>query len=96
MSKEPKDFKNENPAMAFISEKLPEVENIRENVDFERNKPPRGYKKDPKYIETKSRRFTVLLQPSVFERLKNFAFEKHISISEAINEALQRYLKPKS
>lgn len=87
-----KDFKNENPAMAFISRKSPEVADVRENVDFEQNKPPKGYKMDPKYVETKNRRVGVLMQPSVFERLKDLASEKHISVNEAINEAIQQYL----
>lgn len=90
-----KDFKNENPAMAFISRTSPEVENVRENADFEENRPPKGYKRDPKYVETKNRRVGVLMQPSVFERLKDLAFEKHISVNEAINEAVQQYLEPK-
>lgn len=93
MSKESKDFKKENPAMAFISRTPPEEENVSENTDFDQNKTPKGYKINPKYIETKNRRFMLLLQPSVFERLKNLAFEKHISVNEAINEAVQQYLK---
>lgn len=90
-----KDFKNENPAMAFISKKPQETESVRENAGFEQNRPPRGYRIDPRYIETKSKRVGVLMQPSVFERLKEFAFEKHISVNEAINEAVQQYLKLK-
>lgn len=88
-----KDFKNENPAMAFISKKPQETESVHENADFEQNKPPKGYKIDPRYIETKSKRVGVLMQPSVFDRLKEFACEKRMSVNEAINEAVLRYLE---
>lgn len=88
-----KDFKNENPAMAFISKKSLETRSTYEDDNFEQNKPPKGYKIDPKYIETKSKRVGVLMQPSVFESLKELAFEKRMSVNEAINEAVLRYLE---
>lgn len=86
-----KDFKSENPAMAFISKKSQDMEEKHLKVDEE--KPPKGYKMDPKYVETKSKRVGILIQPSVFERLKEFAYEKRISVNEAINEAVRQYIE---
>lgn len=76
-----KDFKNDNPALAFISV----VESNREEI-------PDGYRLSPRYIETKSRRVALLVQPSVFSRLKKIATAKELSVNEAINEAIKLYL----
>lgn len=51
------------------------------------------YRMDPRYIETKSRRFGILLQPSVLESLKVLAGEKGISVNEAVNEAIKQYIQ---
>lgn len=85
-----KNFKNDNPALSFISKKSLEPEELRDNLS-NRN-PPNGYKIDPKYIETKSKRFGLLLQPSIFNLLKKIADEKHISMNEAINESIKQYV----
>lgn len=89
-----KDFKT-NPAMSFIS-----AESI-EKVDG-KQKPatsslkgkataPAGYKVNPEYIETKSRRVQILIQPSVYEAVKEKAKAEGISVNEAINTALKIY-----
>ena len=84
-----KSFKDSNPALAFISVSKVKADHPDRNEDF----PPEGYKMNPKYVETKSRRFGLLLQPSVFSSLKELADKKHISVNEIIGNAIDRYLK---
>jgi len=74
-----KDF-TKNPALQFISTPTEEAP-----------KPPVGYKIDPAFIETKSRRVQLLIQPSVFAAVDRIAKRKGISRNEAINEALKQY-----
>lgn len=98
-----KSFKSNNPVMQFISQETVErIEEATEKVtnedvshfteEFE-TKVPTGYKVNPIYIETKSKRVQCLVQPSVYEKVKNIAIYKGISVNEAINEALKRYIE---
>lgn len=52
---------------------------------------PEGYKLAPQYIETKSKRVQLLIQPSLYEAVKAKAFSLGISTNEAISEALKAY-----
>ena len=90
-----KDF-TASPAMSFIS-----PESI-EAVDGKQKKPakskpkakaPEGYKANPEYIETKSKRVQLLVQPSVYEEVKKKAKAEGISTNEAINEALRKFVE---
>ncbi len=57
-----KSFKTQlNPAMQFIS---PQEESVK-TTDA-----PEGYKANPLFVETKSRPLQLLLQPSLYERIK--------------------------
>ena len=89
-----KDF-TANPAMSFISQ---------ESIDKVDGKPalkprgkktkaPEGYKPNPEYIETKSKRVQILIQPSVHEAVKAKAKAEGISTNEAINEAIRKYVE---
>ncbi len=54
---------------------------------------PDGYKPNPEYIEVKSKRVQLLLQPSTVDAIKALAKKKGLSMNEAINEAIQAYLQ---
>ena len=54
-----------------------------------RPKPPKGYKIDPRFIETKSKRFNALMQPSLFERIKAAAEEAGLSVNDLIHQTLE-------
>lgn len=82
-----KDFKN-NPALQFISSASQEEP---EQPAAQTEEPPKGFKLNPMYIETKSKRVQILVQPSVFETVDRIARAKGISRNEAINEALRQY-----
>lgn len=89
-----KDFKS-TPAMSFISqESIEQVEGKREPLpSISRKTPPAGYKANPEYIETKSKRVQILIQPSLHEAIKARAEEEGISTNEAINQAIKEYVE---
>lgn len=86
-----KDFKG-NPAMSFISQ---------ESIDKVDGKPagtihptgirkaPEGYKVNPEFIETKSKRVQILIQPSLHREAKAVADKLGISLNDFIHRAIQ-------
>lgn len=78
-----KDFKS-NPALQFISTQ-------EEEQPVSKPITPTGYKVNPAYIETKSKRVQLLVQPSIIDAVARIADRKGISRNEAINEALKQY-----
>jgi predicted DNA binding CopG/RHH family protein len=83
-----KTFKNEiNPALQFISNSTDEenqsqvIKNIPTPVPMKRN---------PLYIETKSRRIQLLMQPSLHDKLKNIAAQKGTSLNDLIHTLLEK------
>lgn len=79
-----------NPAMSFISkESIEAVDGKPEGT----GKAPAGYKPNPEFIETKSKRVQLLVQPSVYEAVKARAKAEGISTNEAINTALREYVE---
>ena len=90
-----KDFKG-SPAMSFISqESIEKVDGKKKApaTPTSKKKPPEGYKLNPEYIETKSKRVQILVQPSVYEAVKKKAGAGGISVNEAINTALKEYVE---
>lgn len=57
-----------------------------------KEKPPAGYKLNPLYIETKSRRLQLLVQPSLYDKIKKKAEETQTSINDYIHSVLQEAL----
>ena len=89
-----KSFKEHIPTMSFISQES--VDAVDGAVDpapapARQGKAPEGYKLNPEYVETKSRRVQALVQPSVYEAVKARAQAEGISVNEAINTALREY-----
>ena len=56
-------------------------------------KAPAGYKMNPEYIELKSQRLQLLIQPSTGKRLKEYAKKNNISTNEAANRAFIYFLE---
>lgn len=79
-----KSFK-ENPALQFISSAVMDQPQETETAA------PSGYKPNPAFIETKSKRVQLLVQPSVFAAIDRIAKHKGVSRNEVINEALKQY-----
>lgn len=86
-----KSFKD-NPALQFISTAEPE-EGRQEGWEpmpqtSSTGKPPVGYKVNPLYVETKSRRLQLVLQPSLYERVKAGATAAGLSVNEYVHQIL--------
>lgn len=77
-----KSFKdNLNPAMQFISTPVEEKPQI--------DTPPEGYKVNPLYIEKKSKRLQLLIQPSLYGKIKARADREGRSVNELIHSILE-------
>jgi hypothetical protein len=102
-----KEFKN-TPAMDFFSQETiekvdgapaePQEETKRKGKVMD----PPGYltldrqpkKKKPR-PETKSRRVQALVQPSIWEKLQEYAEYEGISTNEALNQAIREFVEKK-
>lgn len=80
-----KSFKD-NPALQFISatEEEPQEQATQQPTE----KAPEGYKRNPLYVETKSRRLQLVLQPSLYERVKSRAKASELSVNEYVHQLL--------
>lgn len=88
-SKAKKSYINrDNPALNFISSASVEPE--KEEVAAEPAKAPEGYKVNPMYVEVKSKRLQLVLQPSLFARVKAAAAENGVSVNEFCHQVLDR------
>ena len=90
-----KSFKDQidNPALQFISvppQDQPEEAPKKKVTDAP--KPPKGYKINYEYVETRSRRAQFLLQPSVYARLQEEAKAQGISVNELVNNIIKEAL----
>jgi hypothetical protein len=91
--------KSINPALAFITthEQEPAAEKpeqAQEAVTPEPKEVPAKeipMKKNPLYVETKSKRLQLLIQPTLHKRLKKIADGKGISFNEFIHSTLEAY-----
>lgn len=86
-----KSFKG-NPALMFITTPEPEEPEEPERKEASRTAPeppPAGYKVNPLYIETKSRRLQLVLQPSLYKRVKAKAGAAGLSVNEYIHRILE-------
>ena len=92
-----KSFTDANPAMAFIS-------TAKEQEDFSLTQPTKEeleaeesngvpMKKNPEFIETKSKRVQMLMQPSLYDAVKKEAKDKNISVNEMMHEILKNHVE---
>jgi predicted HicB family RNase H-like nuclease len=54
-----------------------------------KSKAPKGYKPNPEYIETKSKRVQILMQPSLHKAAKAVSTELGLSLNDFIHRAIQ-------
>ena len=87
-----------NPAMQFISTPAAEAANPEPASPAEspapqplqrRSAAPQGFKPNPAYIETKSRRLQLLMQPSLHDKIKAAARAQGCSVNEYIHHILE-------
>lgn len=87
----------DNPALAFISKESIEAvdgETVQTAPQHkgEIEPPPEGYRVNPLYLEKKSQRVQVILQPSLYQKAKAASKEEKISFNELVHKALRAYL----
>ena len=78
----------DNPALNFIS--VPEAE---PTAAPSRSAAPEGYKLNPLYIEKRTKRIQLVIQPSLYEKAKAAADKRGISFNEFINQAIEATIK---
>lgn len=86
----------DSPVMDFISgasiiAEDPEPEKPEEpesEAEMEAETIPEGYKKNPLYIEKKTKRVQLIMQPSLYEKLKAAAASEGESLNNYIHELL--------
>lgn len=78
-----KSFFEDNPALNFISR--PEEA----QQPSAAKQAPEGYKRDPQYIETKSKRLQLLVQPSLHAKVKALAVKRGLSVNELVHSILE-------
>ena len=88
-----KSFIGENPALQVIStaetETQPEEREPMPAQPKPSQKPPKGYKLNPLYVETKSRRLQLVLQPSLYDKVKAGAAAAGLSVNEYVHQILE-------
>ena len=87
-----KTFIEDNPALRFITEPG-EREATPAEEPTTPGKTPNGYKPNPAYIEVKSKRVQLLMQPSLFTQVKALADQAGISLNEYIHRTLENIVK---
>lgn len=86
-----KSFKAElNPAMQFISTPTEEREADATTVTAPA---PEGYKVNPLYIEKRSKRLQLLVQPSLYDKIKAQADGEGCSVNDLIHRVLEEAVK---
>ena len=100
-----KSFTDANPAMAFISTAKeqedfaltqPTKEELEAKIDPKPlNKVSNGVpmKKNPEYLETKSKRVQMLMQPSLYNSIKEEAEKEGISVNEMMHTILKNHVE---
>lgn len=82
-----KTFLQDNPALQFISTADTEAEEL-EAAATKPLKAPEGYKLNPMFIEKKTKRLQLVLQPSLYEKVKSRADKAGLSVNEYIHQTL--------
>lgn len=93
-----KSFADANPAMAFIStaentEDFALTQPTKEELEAKENSSSAPMKRNPEYIETKSKRVQMLMQPSLYDAVKKEAKAKNISVNEMMHEILKNHVE---
>lgn len=85
-----KSFKTDiDPVMQFIN--APADETVK--PDIKPAASSEGRKPDPRYIETKSKRLQLLIQPSLLDKLKYKAKSEGRSVNDLVHSILEEKLK---
>ena len=106
MNKKKFEITPDNPVMNFIGTEKKTQQSMSEGQGVPKDKPaparlpskrqtpppPEGYKINPVYIETKTKRVQFVFKPSLLERAKARAAGQGISLNEFIHRVLEKEL----
>lgn len=87
-----KTFIADNPALQFISS-AGEQEEPEIIETPERKTAPDGYKLNPLYIEKKTARIQLVLQPSLAEKLKAYCKSSGTSVNDFVSNIIQNAIE---
>ncbi len=82
-----------NPAMQFISTPAEGEDKAERTERPATGEAPEGYKVNPLYIEKKSKRLQLLLQPSLYDKLKAKADGEGSSVNDTLHRILEEALR---
>ena len=82
-----------NPAMQFISTPTEETREDLTPTASRTADAPEDYKVNPLYIETKSKRLQLLLQPTLLEKLRSRAKAEGRSVNDLVHSILEEALR---
>ena len=83
-----KDFSTSNTTLGYFMS-----EETKEKVDGKPKAKEKKTQPRKKTEEIRSRRVQVVVKPSLYERLSQKAWKEHITVNEAINRAIEKYLE---
>jgi len=69
------------------------IEEIPSELVSKPTEPPQGYKLNPLYVETKSKRLQLIMQPSLLAKIKDTAKNKGLSVNEYVHQVLTEATK---
>ena len=82
-----------NPAMQFISTPAEETATGAGEGVASAKDAPEGYKVNPLYIEKRSKRLQLLVQPSLYDKVKAQAETEGCSVNDYIHRVLEEALR---
>ncbi len=91
-----KDFLGDNPALQFISTAQAEAQSEdkpRADSTQKDTKAPEGYKLDTRYIEKRTQRVQLLLQPSLAKKARAKARRNKQSLNDYIHTLIENDLQ---
>lgn len=88
-----KKFSTENPALQYLTENQAKETPKAEKTQTTQERIPEGYKLDPRYIETKSKKLQMLMQPSLYEAVKELADQHGDSVNNYIHVLLKKHVE---
>ena len=87
-----KDFSSiNNPAKAILTGNHEVIHNKNNSESNSLKSYPT--KKNPEFLETKSKRVQMLMQPSLYDEIKDIAHQCQLSINETMHEILKSYVE---
>lgn len=89
---------NDDPALSFISQEsiqraAPGPAAAPAPSPAARPEVPEGLRRSPEYIEVKSRRVQLVMQPSLYSRVKRESQRAGLSFNEFCRQALEKAVK---